>query len=455
MTSIIPAALRTSWLWKSLTSIRLTIFLLLVLALIALLGTLLPQGEPPGYYVARFGEGLGSFLGQSGLTRIYSSPWFLGPMALFTLNLLACLLQGLPQAIKRVSQPFTGEMAAALPERGRFTWPVHVNPQHLVAGILRAELGRPRQTTAGNREFFLVERGRFRPLGPYIIHLSLLFILLGGLIGKFWGVEGRLPIHEGGVAKGFLVQGSHSETPMPFQLRLDRFQVSFYPNGTPEEFRSDLTFLQDGQEVKQGVCRVNDPVSFGGLTFYQSSYGSEPTGPVRLEVCRGNDCHTVETPLRRLTDLPGGQGQMVVVRLEGNLQGLGPAVQVAYKNGPGHPLVFWVAQDHPQLAGRPQSPFWQPGELRFTLKSLPFRYFSVLQVKRDPGVWWVYTGFVLLLPGFLMAFLWPHQRWAVVLEQQPGGGWQGRLLGASPRAREAFAARQERVLLRLKKGGQP
>jgi hypothetical protein len=39
-----------------------------------------------------------------------------------------------------------------------------------------------------------------------------------------------------------------------------------------------------------------------------------------------------------------------------------------------------------------------------------------------------------------------------VLAQTPQGQWQARLLGASPRQREEFAARQERLLLELKRG---
>jgi cytochrome c biogenesis protein len=125
-------------------------------------------------------------------------------------------------------------------------------------------------------------------------------------------------------------------------------------------------------------------------------------------------------------------------------------VQVAVKSGPGHPAVFWVSQQHPGLAANSDSPFYQPGPLRFTVEALPFKFYSVFQVRRDPGVWWVYAGFILCLPGFFLAFLLPTQRFAVVLNQRPDGRWEGRLLGASPRARETFAAKTDRLLGRLK-----
>jgi cytochrome c biogenesis protein len=434
-----------SWLWGSLTSIRLTVSLLLILALVAIIGTVLPQDQPPGYYLHRFGEALGSLLWRASLGRIYYSPWFLGPVGLLAVNILACLIHGLPQAVRRSCRRFTWEMAVSLPERGRFQWRDADHPQARLTGILRQELGSPHRETLPDKEVYFYERGHFRPLGPYLVHLALLLVLTGGLIGKFWSIEGQLTLPEGQTAQTFDLDGLKKEQPLNFQVRLDRFQVRFYQDGTPQEYRSDLSFSRDGQEAARAVCRVNEPVSFGGLTFYQASYGVQPAGPIVLNLSRDGVNQTLEAPLRRPVDLPDGQGQIMIVRLEGDLQGYGPGVQLAYKRGPEHPQVFWVLKDHPDL---PE----QPGPYRFTVVALPLQYYSVFQVKHDPGVGWVYAGFLLLLPGFYLAFFRPSQRWAVVLEKSPKGGWQGTLRGASPRAREAFAARQERLLALLKKG---
>jgi cytochrome c biogenesis protein len=428
-----------------LTSIRLTVFLLIILAVLAIIGTVVPQDQPPAQYLDRFGEWLGSLIWRGGIASIYYSPWFLGPVGLLGVNILACLINGLPQAIRRSARRFSWEMAVALPERGRFQWRGGADPRPLVAGILRRELGRPRQQTLPDKEVFFYERGRFRPLGPYLVHLSLMLILAGGLIGKFWGIEGRLTLNEGEEAGVFEV-ARKTEQPLGFKVRLDGFQVEYYEKGSaPKEFRSDLTLFQNGKEVERHACRVNYPVTFGGFTFYQSSYGTQPTGPIRLQVSLGDRSQTLEAPMRRMMELPGGEARAMVIRIDGNFHGFGPAVQLAYGHGSGHPQVFWVLEKHPELAE-------QPGPHRFTLPSLAFKWYSVFQVKRDPGVWWVYAGFILLLPGFYLAFFRPAQRWAVVLEQTPKGDWKGTLQGVSPRARDAFVARQERLLELLKKG---
>ena len=434
-----------SWLWGTLTSIRLTVFLLLILAAVAVIGTVVPQNQPPTHYVSRFGDVWGRLLWLGGFTQVYFSLWFLGPISLLAVNILACVVHGLPRAVKRVWQPLTVEAALSLPERGQITWPAGVDPQpHIIAALSR-ELGHCRQESLPDQTVYLRERGRFRPLGPYLIHIALLLILAGGLIGKFWGVDGQLAIDQGEVASAFQV-APKMEKPLNFQVRLDKFQVSYYePGGSPQEFRSDLTFMRDGREVSHATCRVNEPVTFGGLTFYQSSYGSQATGPVRLKVQLGDLSESVEAPLRRPLDLPGGRGKIIPMKVDGNFQGYGPAVLLAFSPGAGHPQVFWILKDHPELGQ-------QPGPYRFTVESIPFGYYSVFQVKHDPGVAWVYAGFLLFLPGLYLAFFRPVERWALVLAKTPKGRWQGRLLGASPRMREEFAERQEALLRELQRG---
>ncbi len=434
-----------SWLWESLTSIRLTIVLLLILAAVAVVGTVVPQDQPAAQYLSRFGPGLGNLLVKGGLTSIYYSPWFLAPILLLALNLLACLLHGLPRAIRRSRRHLTAETAAALPERGKFAWPPGTDPGRLVPEIFQEELGRAQHDKLADQEVYFYERGRWRPLGPYLVHLALLLILAGGLIGKFWGVEGRLLLHEGEESANFQL-GPMAEQPLGFQVRLDRFQVHYYEQGgTPKEFRSDLTFFQDGKEISKATCRVNEPVTVGGYTLYQSSYGSDAGGSVRLTLRQGETSKTIEAPYHSRVDVPEIGGQILVLKVEGNLQGMGPAVQLAVLKGTGHPQIFWLFKDHPNLAN-------QSGSERFVLDNVPLRVYSIFQVKYDPGVWWVYAGFLLFLPGFFLAFFRPAQRWAVVLEPAPKGGYKGRLLGASPRAREAFELKQERLLELLKKG---
>ncbi len=298
-----------------------------------------------------------------------------------------------------------------------------------------------------DQDVYFHEKGRFRPLGPYLVHIALLCILIGGLIGKFWGIEGTLPVLQGETAEAFRV--GNTLVPLNFQVRLDRFQVLYYADSPmPKEFRSDLTFLKDGKEEMKAVCRVNDPVSFGGLTFYQASYGSQPSGPVRLQVSYKERQETIEAPLRQMVELPGGEGRIMISKVEGNLQGLGPAVEGIFMTGRGmggHDF-FTVFQDHPEM-NKPIGPY----RLSAGVGAVPvlFRVPGEARSRASGGFMPVFS---CSCPDFTWPSSGPTQRWAVVLQPTPKGGWQGRLLGSSPRAREDFDLRRAQLLEEFKKG---
>ena len=298
--------------------------------------------------------------------------------------------------------------------------------------------------TEKDTTWYLYRLGRWGRLGPYLIHLSIIIIVLGGLVGKFWGFQGHLNLEEGQSANILELTDPQGRKTLDFAVRLDHFQVQYYPNGTPQEFRSDLTFVKQGQEVKQVICRVNDPVSFDQLTFYQSSYQAVPKGAVALEVTSGDKTFTVDAPLRQRVMLPDNLGMVILWRLESNVMGLGPAVQLAYRpENRGHPLMFWVLADPSKE--QPE----QPGPLIFRVKKLDLTYSSGLLVKYDPGVWLVYAGFICMLPGFWLAFFVPRQRWALAVQPQGKGKYGLTVYGAGDRQKYAFQQRLARLQTKL------
>ena len=424
MTPELPAASLPHRVWGALTSLRLTLVLLLVLAMLGLVGTIRPQ--------------------------VFDTWWFLAPLGAFTLNLLLCFVKGLPEALRRVRRPLSREAALALPERARLTWPRDQDPRPWVRAVLTQQVGRLRHANQEDTLYYWWERGRFRPLGPYVVHLALLCILAGALMGRWWGLEGQLNLVEGESAQSF--QSADGPRPLDFQVRLDRFQVTYYPNSPMvQEFRSDLTFQNPGEPPVQAVCRVNEPVTFGGLTFYQSRWEKS----VRFRVEEGGSGQELEVVVNRVVELPEGRGRFKVLDFEENLVRrmgervveLGPWAQVVYlPPGADHPLLLQILKNYPER-------FPQPGPHRFVLLGRGSKLLSGLQVKHDPGVPWVYFGFVLLLPGFYLAFLRPPERWALVLSRGPKGGWEGRLRGAAPRSQETLTRRLERLTEALRSRG--
>ncbi len=111
-----------SKLWNGLTSIRLALLSLLLLAIASIIGTLLPQQQSWDFYQEKFGILLAEIFWRLGLFDIYRSPLFLAIIGLLILNLIACSLKRLPEVLRLFhSQPGLDKYQA-LPKRFRLTW---------------------------------------------------------------------------------------------------------------------------------------------------------------------------------------------------------------------------------------------------------------------------------------------------------------------------------------------
>jgi cytochrome c biogenesis protein len=78
-------------------------------------------------------------------------------------------------------------------------------------------------------------------LGFPFIHLAIIVILLGGLIGLFYGVKGHILIKEGEIGTEFNVSPSGAKRALPFQIAVDSFTLTRYPTGE-QRIRSDVGF---------------------------------------------------------------------------------------------------------------------------------------------------------------------------------------------------------------------
>jgi cytochrome c biogenesis protein len=317
------------------SSVKLTLTLLLLLAVISIGGTVTPV-EAQRYEL------------------YYQNLWFRILLGLLALNLICCTLKSLPRKWHYRRQLQDGlnrlEGGEALP----------VNSLEELASKLSA---------AGYRlesgpDHLLAERGSFGRWGSTLVHVAILLIMLGGILGETGFV---------GTLNTYLQQPNHRyfdwdvqrEQELGFQFRADAFRLRYYPiqlrfelidtvtglnhgqlvlydnehfevPGSPfagqlrgfdpearlltidvleqgkligqylvgEEFEqfgaerhprfrlikvafrdpvlkqmeAEVSVLEDGQVVKQGTIRVNEPLTHRGVSFYQIAYGADKFG---------------------------------------------------------------------------------------------------------------------------------------------------------------------------------
>ena len=167
------------------------------------------------------------------------------------------------------------------------------------------------------------------------------------------------------------------------------------------------------------ILRVNEPVSYGGITFYQSSYGSTLSDTITLELTKKENGkkYTLTGSPQDDFQLPDGDGSFVVVDYRSDLMNFGPAVKVHLHGVKSDRDSFWVFNKQPPFVKRPDIPY------EFQLTNVEEVYYTGLQANRDPGVWFVYIGFCLMVVGLVMSFFWSH-RMLWVQKRKLNGTWR-------------------------------
>jgi cytochrome c biogenesis protein len=401
---------RRDLLWDLLRSVKLSIFLLILLALTSIFGTLIKQNAPSMEYIHQFGPGLYQLLNFFGLFDMYHSWWFRGILGLLAINIITCSSARFPRIWRRMARPQgrINEVRVTSLPYGR-ELKRSLSPQETAGkavSVTKRMFGKSVLSETSKDFLVFAERGRASRLGVYITHLSILIIFLGALIGSVFGFRGFVNILEGETVDRIFTRQRHGMVPkaLGFQVRCDDFKITYYDVNPRErlvkEYISTLTFLEDGREVMKKEVRVNQPLSFNGLRFYQSSYGSIPEITVTVENGDQGKRFSLDAREGERVRIPGSEAFFEIVKYHPQIHDFGEGIAMAFFEPTAMPKRFWLLKVKPKLVDG----------YRFTLKGVTHREYTGLQVTRDPGVWAVWGGCILLVWGLMVAFFFSHQR---------------------------------------------
>ncbi|MBU2498067.1 MAG: cytochrome c biogenesis protein ResB, partial [Proteobacteria bacterium] len=180
-------------IWNFFRSVKLTLVLLIILAVTSIIGTLVPQKEGAMELAQRISPGLGSLLNALQIFDMYHSFWFRLLIGALALNLIVCSIDRLPAFLKRLralpkpdrSRPFED----IAPHR---SFSVKGGMTEIVDGVLetlKKRYGNIQTKETDKGHFFYGGKGRYTLFGFYLVHLSVLLILIGGIVGSFFGFE--------------------------------------------------------------------------------------------------------------------------------------------------------------------------------------------------------------------------------------------------------------------------
>ncbi len=408
-------------IWDGLRSLKFTIFLLILLAILSILGTTIPQNQPASEYLRFYTPVKYRLYLALGLLDMYHSWWFITLLGLLSLNLMACSWQRIPGVLRQITGPpplLTDGLANSCAMKRSFLVPHSLEECMSEAQIILGKSYRNLSiAAAGDAIHLAANRGRYARLGVFLTHASVLIILMGGMVGSIFGFKGLVNIVEGESVDRVFLQKSSVPFPLGFTVRCEKFDVSFYSNGTPKDYRSMLTVLEGGKEILTRDVRVNHPLVHRGITFYQSSYGNAGPPLFELEIRnrQNGPSEIKKVEFQQMFSLAAGDGAFRIENYSESVMGRGPAIRIAYFEGSRRVGDFWVfrgASTTKNLDGR----LWT-----FVLNRVYQSRFTGLQVARDPGVWLVWIGSALMVVGMIVALFMSHRRvWVRISPEKKG-----------------------------------
>ena len=163
--------------WDFFCSLKLTMFLLISLALTSIIGTVLPQGQLPPEYVAQLSPTKLQIYSKLGFFDMYHSWWFITLLYVFSLNLVSCSIKRLPHVFKFVSEPtlVLGESSRnsfSLKQEIKITATAE-NGKESLSTFLGAEFSTPVITEHSGEYHLFAQKSAWSRLGVYVVHLSI------------------------------------------------------------------------------------------------------------------------------------------------------------------------------------------------------------------------------------------------------------------------------------------
>ncbi|MGW9627735.1 cytochrome c biogenesis protein ResB [Microbacterium sp. NPDC055521] len=289
------------WGWRQLTSMRVALVLLLLLAIAAIPGSVFPQRTADPNGVVQYKQNnpeIFPALDALSMFDVYSSPWFSAIYLLLFISLIGCIIPRIKHHAKalRALPPRTparlGRLEhhrSATRENGDAAAAIDVAEKQLKSlgyRVARYDRGRTWSVSA--------ERGYWRETGNLLFHIALVGVLVTVGLGGGFAYTGQRVVIEGASYVNTLIDYNSinrgrfvaDDSLQPYALTLDSFDVTYEDFGTPGagqagNFAANLSVRNVDGSTSKGTVRVNHPLHVGGDSIYLLGNGYAPTITVR------------------------------------------------------------------------------------------------------------------------------------------------------------------------------
>nr|QHO64046.1 cytochrome c biogenesis protein [Lympha mucosa] len=387
---------------RKIGNLNLSIFLLLLISLISILGTIIEQDESIEYYQNNYPINNAKLLRINWqiiqifkLNQLYTSWFFLTLLTIFCISLIVCTLSTQLPSLKNARRWKFKKMLSEKNTLWQYATPIIVSPSSVIY-FLNIKY----YHVFHQKHYIYSYKGLLGRLAPILVHISLINVLLGSLIGLFTGISFQEMIPSGEIfhLKNIIKSGLTSSMPDNLIGKINNFNIEYNPNKSIKQFYSNISILdKNAKIIKNQTISVNKPLYFQGFTFYQTNW--EING-LKLKISSNDE---IQVPIKKVIN---------------------------------NNKTFWITNFHyndidtlsiiiPGLDD-PISYYNKKGQLLETVEvgkiyiinNIPIQILEIitstgLQIKKDPGIPIIYFNFFILMFSIIISYTSYSQLWVI------------------------------------------
>jgi len=434
-------------IWRFFCSVRAAVVEIVILAFLVLLGTL--RGSDAPQWLANAIPATQSAVDWLYDWDVFHSLPLMLILGVLCVAIVVCTLNRVPGIWKTINDPTVrttkGFLESAELSASYQSVATIDNTAAELSNTLRGRRYRVLQETRGGDVHFYADKNRYAKLGTFPFHLALILMLIGGIVGARYGFREMSFV----VPEGSVREVGHGTG---LSVELVQFNDSWREEGIPAEYRSDLVILKNGEPVKEGSITVNNPISYGNVTFYQSSFGQAAT--FRITDDEGRVLFDDSIPLGLYTssanpDAPAGTqslpqigAQLNVISRDEFPNNAPELDELQLESGQMFVQLRQTAEDGSveRLSGVvDQGQTISLGSVH--IEFIREKRFSLMQVASNPGMPIFFAAAFLLVGGLAITFYFPQRRIRGMIS--PAGEQTGSSVLMAPLARWDWSGQRD------------
>ena len=394
-------------IFRLVADLRFSIFILLLISIFSISGTVIEQDQSIETYKLNypltnpvFGFLTWDIILQFGFDHVYKTWWFFTLIFLFGLSLISCtFLQQLPSLkIARRCQFFrtTGQF---------YRLKISTILNNFSFNKILALIKEKQYSVFQQKDIIYCYKGLIGRIAPILVHLSMILILIGTIIGSLFGFKAQeiVPKTEIFHIQNILTNGQLTLIPKT-SVRINDFWITYTKNKTISQFYSDVSILDNqGNETDRKTISVNYPLIHKGVYYYQTDWNL-----IGLRFQNSNN-EIVEYPL---VNILNNQNKIWLTWVSRNQQ-VNNGIIAIIDNLQGYCSIY---NEMGKFLGNIE--LNETVNFQQSLSLLEIISSTGLQIKTDPGIPVIYSGFFFLMVSTLISYITYSQIWIIQKNQK-------------------------------------